>query len=101
MIPYKEKYDINKLPIYEAQFVDNENIYWNTPPGKPESHHILEISLNKVDFLPIMPKHLPYSYTYYEDPHVESINPSFGPVKPEVERILIIKGRNFNFPENF
>lgn len=93
------KYNSTKVVITKsksAEYVDNENIRWTTPPGEGETHHILELSLNDQDFYPIIPINESYSYTYYSSPRVDNLYPTFGPLGHSSEITLFIKGRNFN-----
>lgn len=83
----------------EAEYVDNENIHWKTPPGDADSKHILELSLNKEDFYPILPVNQKYSYTYYNSPRVEHLYPPYGPVESELPVLLFVKGKNFDCPD--
>ena len=91
------KYDSGAIsPPKLADFVDNENIHWTTPAGEADSKHILEISLNNVDYTSIVPVNESYSYVYYSSPRVDSIYPPFGMVNNPAPIMLTIKGRNFN-----
>jgi len=84
----------------EADKIDNENIWFTTPPGIPNSHHIFEISLNKEDYFPVIPATEKYSYTYYNSPRVTALYPAFAPIGCENPIVLFIKGNNFNCPNN-
>eukprot|EP01022_Parablepharisma_sp_SALTPOND_P004399 TRINITY_DN120219_c4_g1_i1.p1 TRINITY_DN120219_c4_g1~~TRINITY_DN120219_c4_g1_i1.p1 ORF type:complete len:1747 (-),score=99.47 TRINITY_DN120219_c4_g1_i1:2673-7913(-) len=83
-----------------AEYVDNENVYWTTPPGDPHSKHVLEMSLNNIDYTPIVPVNESYSYTYYSSPRIDKLYPSYGPVVTQSPIPLFIKGRNFECPNN-
>ncbi len=83
-------------PPKEAEYVDNENIRWTTPPGPGETHHIMELSLNGADYYPILPINETYSYTYYTSPRVENIYPTFGPLAHSSMITLFVKGKHFS-----
>ena len=97
MIPYSPGSPQKPKDPSQAEFVDNENIKWRTPPGAADSHHILEISLNMQDYTPVIPRNMSYSYTYYLAPHVEAIYPPYGPLRSKKEVMLFVKGKNMVF----
>jgi hypothetical protein len=41
----------------------------------------------------------PYSFFYYESPHIDKLNPAFGPVKSKTDDYMDITGRNFKCPD--
>jgi hypothetical protein len=79
----------------EAEFVDNEHVHWETPPGEPESSHILELSLNGQDYSPVLMPKDNYSYEYYSSPRVVAIYPPYGPLESANPVTIFVKGTNF------
>ena len=90
------KYSIPKI----AEFADNENIHFITPPGDPYSHHIIEVSFNEIDYYPVILKGQNYSFSYYLAPKIESIDPPYGYVRSNKQVILTVKGKNFKCPND-
>lgn len=85
----------------EAFFVDYNTIKWKTPPGKEDSHWILELSLNGIDFMPVIPLNASYSFTYYAHPTIRALYPPYGAAKSKKEVMLFIKGTNFRSFDRF
>eukprot|EP00824_Muranothrix_gubernata_P008912 TRINITY_DN2148_c0_g1_i1.p1 TRINITY_DN2148_c0_g1~~TRINITY_DN2148_c0_g1_i1.p1 ORF type:complete len:1639 (+),score=352.12 TRINITY_DN2148_c0_g1_i1:139-5055(+) len=83
----------------ECVYISSDEVHFITPPGKPDSNHIFEISYNKQNYLKVIPKGKTHSYTYYLAPEIESISPPYGPVKADRDIILKIKGKNFKCPK--
>jgi len=58
------------------------------------------MSLNDQDWISVPEAGEPYSFTYFDPPHITRVTPSFGPVKDKKERIMEIEGVNFACPKN-
>jgi hypothetical protein len=59
----------------------------------------MQISLNDQDWIDVPQPKLPYSFYYYESPHIDKLHPSFGPVKAKKDIYMDIEGRNFKCPD--
>lgn len=59
----------------------------------------MQISLNGVDWHEVPQNKKPFSFTYYESPHVTKVSPTYGPVKHQNEIIMDIEGTNFKCPD--
>ena len=83
-----------------AEFVDPYHVNWRAPAGVPDTHHIIEMSLNNQDFFPVIPENKTYSLTYYLGPHVTALYPPYGPIETKADIMLIVKGTDFRCPNN-
>ena len=59
----------------------------------------MQISINGQDWHHVIQPQKPYSFYYYDSPHIDSLHPAFGPVKATVQKYLYIEGRNFKCPD--
>lgn len=41
----------------------------------------------------------PFSFLYYDSPHITKLTPTYGPVKHKEEIIMDIEGTNFKCPD--
>ena len=84
----------------EAVYVDNENIHWVVPPGDVGSTHVIELSLNKADYIKVIPGNKSYSYTYLPSPRVNALYPNFVPLKSRNKTTIFVKGKGFKCPKD-
>lgn len=66
-----------------------------SPPQEAGTKSVIQISLNSLNWLVVKDPKSDYSFTWYESPIVESLEPSFGPVKNQHVLPMIIHGQNF------
>lgn len=59
----------------------------------------MRISLNKQDWHDVPLPRKPYSFVYYESPHIVKLYPSFGPVKHKTDSYMEIEGTNLKCPD--
>lgn len=59
----------------------------------------MQISLNNQDWQNVVPPQKPYSFLYYESPHIIALHPAYGPVKAKVQNYVYIEGNNFVCPD--
>ena len=55
----------------------------------------MQISLNKQNWHNVLLDKKPYSFSYYDSPHISYVDPSYGPVKHKEELFMEIHGSNF------
>ena len=67
--------------VTEAEFVDNENIEWRTPPASPRTKGIISVSLNNREYFDLKLSGLEHSFEYLPAPIVNRIDPAFGEVR--------------------
>ena len=81
--------------LIEEQDYNNELVSLTTPPQPAGTKAVIQISLNSENWISVRAPHSKVSFTYYDSPHVERLDPSFGPVKNKGDLPLIIHGSNF------
>lgn len=59
----------------KAKRISDEELLWHTPPAPDKTKTFLEISLNRQQYIKIVPQNEDRSYIYYESPEVHSIYP--------------------------
>ena len=70
-------------PVEEvpADQVQQDSFSWATPAVHAAQGALLQISLNKQDWVDVKDPAATSSFTFYASPHVTSITPSYGSVK--------------------
>jgi hypothetical protein len=64
-----------------------------------ETKALMQISLNNQDWTNVVQPKKPYSFYYYESPHIDVLHPTFGKVKAKNVTYMDIEGRNFKCPD--
>jgi len=82
--------------VRQADYVDNENIEWNTPAAQPGTQGTISLSLNNREFFDIHLQGKDYSFEYYPSPVIDSIEPAFGEVRHSPDEVITVRGRNFD-----
>jgi len=59
----------------------------------------MQISINGQDWHHVTQPQKPYSFYYYDSPHIDALHPAFGPVKATIQKYLYLEGRNFKCPD--
>ena len=70
-----------------------------TPAMNANTHVLLQISLNNQDWQNAPLPKKPYTFFYYDSPHIIALHPTFGPVKAKKDQYMDIEGTNFNCPD--
>ena len=78
--------------------LSDDQAIWYTPPLPAGTKALMQISLNGQDWHNIPAPKKPYSYYYYESPHIVKLYPTFGPVKAKTDQWMLIEGTNLKCP---
>lgn len=79
--------------------LSDDEAYWTTPAQPADTKALMQISLNKQDWTNVLQPRKPYSFYYYESPHIIKLHPSFGKVKAKGTNYMDIEGTNFKCPD--
>jgi hypothetical protein len=74
-----------------------------TPPAKPDTKALIDVSKNGVDYYQIRDVGVSEAddyYLYYDAPRITDLNPKYGPVKVETEQNITLTGSNFRCFDN-
>lgn len=83
----------------DSETLFDDEAVWKTPALPSGTKALMQVSLNNQDWTNVPQPGKPYSFVYYESPHIDKLYPSFGPVKDKNDRFMDIQGRNFNCPD--
>ena len=86
--------------VTQAQFVDNENIHWSTPPAAAGTKGIISLSLNNREFFDIHLSGKDYSFEYSISPKIDWLEPAFGEVWHSNNEFIDVFGSGFSCWEN-
>ena len=78
-----------------ADQVHIDSFSWATPAVNASQGALLQISLNKQDWVDVKDPAATSSFTFYASPHVTSITPSYGSVKAQTDVIIDVAGSGF------